>query len=136
MVEEKKVEETVEEKPQEKKEKKVQVSVNVTKIGDKITKGVEPVEGGDNKAALTAFILAILGFIFSETVVAGIVLSALSLRFGRRSGDVKEKPYYVFKRIAKPVGIVSLILSIVFVVVWLIVGIIAIVGAIAQAAAI
>ena len=77
------------------------------------------------KAALVAFILGILGFLFPGLV--GLILSAIALKQCKKAAGVQRKPHAIFVKIAKPLAIIGLVFSIINVVC----GVLAVVGGIA-----
>ena len=62
------------------------------------------------KAALVAFILGVLGFLFPGLV--GLILSAIALKQCKKAAGVQRKPHAIFVKIAKPLAIIGLIFSI------------------------
>lgn len=86
---------------------------------------VQPVEGGDaKKKALVSFILSLVGFAlgFAPFVCLGsIVLGIVSLSLHKKSAGVTEKPHTIFRKIAKPFGIIDIIAGAVMFVVYLLV---------------
>ena len=88
------------------------------------------------KAALVAFILGLLGFLFPGLV--GLILSAIALKQCKKAAGVQRKPHAIFVKIAKPLAIIGLIFSILGVVgmvIGAIVGIVFIIIAVAGGAA-
>lgn len=64
--------------------------------------------------ALTAFITAIIGFVFATSVVLcvpGLVCSIISLAFNKKVEEVINRPYHFFLKFSRPVAIVSIVLS-------------------------
>ena len=101
----------------------------------------EELEKKQKKAALTAFILALVGMLFWGWPIVGIILCAIALKKTKAAAGIQVKPHKIFNAIAKPVAIVFLILSILSTVFWgigiivgIVVGIIAIIGAAGGAA--
>ena len=97
-------------------------------------------EGGrspQSSAALTSFILAMIGFVVSFAwlfAIAGIILGAISLKKGKGNNpETEQQPFRVFGRIAKPVAIVDIILGIGMFILYLVLFIIAIAGVIVAA---
>ena len=122
VVEEQPVEEQpVEEQPVSEKEQKMQ----------------EAAAKDPNKFSLTTFILAIVGFIVAWYPVGGvaaIIMGAMCMKRVKVSNP-DRKPYTVFDKISKPVGLVDLIVGILSVVGWFIGLSIWIIGLIIAAAA-
>lgn len=72
------------------------------------------------KNALIAFILAVVGF-FASAAVVGFVLGIIALSFLKKiDGEVENQPFKTFAKIAKPVAIVSIILSAAMLVFWIV----------------
>ena len=100
-------------------------------------------EGGmtpNCKNALMAFIFAVVGLAFSWGwfigSVAGLVLGILSVVFLKKvEGEVEKQPFRTFSKIAKPLGIVAIILSACGLLFWLIYTIVIVALAAAAAAA-
>ena len=76
-----------------------------------------------NKTSLVAFILGIVGAtVWSCWIIgaiASIILGVIAIKKANASADVQKNPYKVFNKIAKILGIVSIIVGAIFVVVWL-----------------
>lgn len=70
------------------------------------------------KSALVAFILALVGMVFHQWFVVGIVLCGISLKKAKAATGIQVKPHKIFRAIAKPVAIVFLVLSILWTVFW------------------
>ena len=85
------------------------------------------------KSALTAFILACIGFIMGFAwlfSVAGIVLGCISLnKLKENDPETDKQPFKTFGRVAKPVAIVDIVVGAVMFVVYLVYFILAIVAA-------
>lgn len=68
----------------------------------------------NNYNALTAFITAIVGFVFASSIalcVPGLVSSIISLAFNKKVEEVMNRPYHFFLRFSRPVAIVSIVIS-------------------------
>ena len=91
-----------------------------------------------NKFSLITFILSVVGLVVCSGWIIGgiaaIVLGAISLKRLPNSNP-NRKPFTIFDKISKPVGIVDIILGVISVVAWTIYLIVVIVAAIAAAAA-
>ena len=90
------------------------------------------------KKALTSFILSVVGFVVCGGWIiggiAGIVLGAISLSMQKKiEGEVTKQPHRVFRKIAKPVAIVDIILGAISAVAWFIYLIVVIVAAVVAA---
>ena len=73
--------------------------------------------------ALSSFIISIIAVSFSSTMIfsiPGVVLGIISLALSNNSNNVTVRPYYTFRRIAKPMSIASIAvgatMSIIFIV--------------------
>lgn len=73
--------------------------------------------------ALSSFIISIIAVSFSSTMffsIPGVVLGIISLALSNNSNNVTIRPYYTFRRIAKPMSIASIAvgatMSIIFIV--------------------
>ncbi|MCB9498144.1 MAG: hypothetical protein H6688_01640 [Erysipelotrichaceae bacterium] len=91
----------------------------------------------NDKNALIAFILSIVGFCLScgwiIGGIAGVVLGIVSLSFNTKSNGGHKKPFTIFTKIAKPVAIVSIVFGAIAIVGYTIALIAAIVSGISAA---
>lgn len=72
------------------------------------------------KKSLLGFIFALIGLALCETVLGGIIFGALGLKFSKAAAGIEKKPFSIFNKISKPVGIVAIILGALFVVFWIV----------------
>lgn len=90
-----------------------------------------------SKSALTSFILAMIGFVLSFAwlfAIAGIVLGIVSLAKGKGNNPETDKqPFKAFGRIAKPFGIIDIILGAGMFILYLVLFILAIAAAVVAA---
>ena len=88
----------------------------------------------ESKKALVSFILSIVGFGFAcawYVAIVGVILGIVSLALNR---NTDQQPFRTFSKVAKPVGIVDIILGSIMFLVAIIVTIVTIVAAAAAAA--
>ena len=74
----------------------------------------EPEEKQPIGRALTAFIVSFFAVIFSVTgvlSVPGMVMGIISLAFANNSVSVTRKPFVAFRRVARPMSIVAIVLG-------------------------
>ena len=90
-----------------------------------------------SKSAMTAFILSMIGFVLSFAwlfSIAGAILGIISLAKGKNNNpETEQQPFRTFGRIAKPFGIIDIILGFGMFVLYLVLLILAIVGAVVAA---
>lgn len=93
-----------------------------------------PADPAQEKNALMAFILSLVGLALCESAIGAIILGAISLNLNKKAAGIQKKPHAIFQRVSKPVAIVDIILGVImcFVFIGLIIG--AIVAAVAAAA--
>lgn len=79
----------------------------------------------ENKCALIGFILSIVGFEISWGWfiggIAAIVLGIVTLNQLKGAVTCEQKPFSVFKKIAKPFAIVDIVLGAFFIIMWIII---------------
>ena len=89
----------------------------------------EPAQGGmaeGDKFVLITFILAVVSYVLCSGwivgAIGGIVTSAIALGRTKKPefNEATRNPYKVFARIAKPLAIVALVVSIIATILWLI----------------
>ena len=85
------------------------------------------------KKSLLGFIFALVGLALCETVIGGIVFGALGLKFSKAAAAIEKKPFSVFNKVSKPVGIVAIILGTLFVIFWIVYFILIAIGVVAGA---
>lgn len=108
-------------------ERKEEVVVNEEPAAEQ-----EQQQGGmkpESKKALVSFILSIVGFGFAcawYVAIVGVVLGIVSLALNR---STDQQPFRTFSKVAKPVGIVDIILGSIMFIVAIIVTIVTIVAA-------
>ena len=100
---------------------------------------IREVEGSeqDNKYNLVTFIISLIALTLCAAPVAsiaGIVLGGIGMKRCRNGVEPNKQPFIVFRRVAKPVSIVSFVVGILATIGWFIYMIVAIVIAAAAAA--
>lgn len=85
------------------------------------------------KKSLMGFIFALVGLALCETVLGGIIFGALGLKFSKAAAGFEKKPFSIFNKISKPVGIVAIILGALFVIFWIVYIVLIAVGVLANA---
>lgn len=96
-----------------------------TPVATEDTTSKPAMEVPGNKFALIAFILTVVGLSFAlgtVTGLVGMVLGIVGLAMLKKAA-ADRKPFSVFQKIAKPLGIVSIIVGVLAFTLWLIIAV-------------